>query len=450
MKRSVSSCLLVSAVVLGICATFVSPALGAKKKIRFWVENLYTWREIAAKFEKENPNVDVEVVSGDLDKLYAMITAGMMPDVWGPWNTPGITADVNRNWALDLTPYIARDGKQMNIGDFFPGLMRQFKVKGRQYSLPIFYYVDWFVYDTQKYAQAGLAMPPIDPKDRSWTWERMVANAQKTTKYNTRGQVDQPGLEFSRTFDNCNWTKLWGASLYDAEGLRTSIPQRIYFTTSEMVTALTKAWELIYKYKVSSPAQIGFASKKCAASIECGWNVSRNVMKLKNYKWALAPLPYGVTNAGTTYPDGWRISRICKDKELVWKFVKFLSSPESMKIIVRDDKSDFKGSGVARKSVFNQTMAQDIGNIAGMRASDVMQIYEGADDVGIVQDRETICLHVDITRTYLDSILNDLWSNKMSPREASVRLQNQADKAMPVLFQRWLRNVKFTGADKVK
>ena len=443
-SRFVTVSVLVSVALSLACAT---PATAAKRKLRVWLPAEYTWRQMATKFEKENPGVSVDVVYGDMDKLYTMITAGLMPDVWGPWETPGITADVNRNWALDLTPYIARDGKAMNMGDFFPGMMRQFKVRGKQYSLPIFYYVDWFFYDAQKYSQAGLPPPPTDPKDKSWSWERMVANAQKVAKYNTQGQLSQAGVEFGRGFGN--WLRLWGVHLYDQEALKTSIPQAIDVSSPAVVEALTKAWELIYRHKVTKPAISYFAGKQAASSMEAGWKIFE-IIPLKNFKWALAPLPYGSTNSGTLWPDGLRISRICKDKELAWKFVKFLCAPENMRMIISDPKSSRRGSGVARKSVFSETMAQDIGRASGMNPADVIQIFEGADDVGVVKEQETICLDEDLTGRYLQPILLDLWANKMSPKEAATRLQNQANKALPVLFQRWIRNMKFTGADKVK
>lgn len=450
MKRLTRVGLLSMAAVIA-SASFVSPGLAAKKKLRFWVPyGSYSWQQMEAKFEKANPNVDVQVLTGgDIDKFYAMVTAGLMPDVWGPWGTPGITADVNRDWAADLTPYITRDGKSMDIDDFFPGLMRNFKIKGKQYALPIFYYVDWFFYDTQRYAQAGLAPPPLDPKDRSWTWDVMVANAMKTTTYTSQGAVQKPGLEFNRDMDVANWPKLWGVDMYDAEAMRTSIPQHVAINTPGMTNALTKVWDLIYRHKVTKPVESRFLGKQVAAAIESGWNILF-VMPLKGFKWALAPLPYAKTNTGITYPDGWRISRLCADKELAWKFVKFLCEPDSMRLIVRDDKSTYKGTGVARKSVFGETMATDIAKASGMRAADILRIYEGADDVGVVDEGELICLHSDMNRVYLMPILNDLWANKVSPVDAAAKMQTAADKALPTLFKRWIRDVEFAGANKAK
>lgn len=441
---------LVTITAVSCIGLLASSAVFAKKTLKFWVPSGYTWKQMETKFEKENKNVDIQIVSGGLDKFYTMITAGLMPDIWGPWDTPGITADVNRNWALDLGPFIKRDGKAMKIDDFFPGLMRQFRVRGRQYSLPIFSYADWYFYNTDLYAQAGLQPPPLNAKDKSWNWDKMILNAQKTTKIGANGRFTQAGLEFSRDF-SCtpNWVHLWGVPLYSKEALQTSIPQNVNLDGPEMQNALTKMWELIHKYRVVSPGSMGFSGGKVAGSIEHGWNV-KYIMLVKKLKWAIAPLPWAVTNSGTLWPDGWRISRICKDKELAWKFVKFLCAPENMRLIISDPKGQYPGTAVARKSVFEETLGRDISRVTGMKPGDVFRVQEQMDDVGIVKESETICLHTDLSTQYIEPILTQVWSNKLSPRQGTAKLQEAVNKAMPVLFKRWMRNVKYTGVDITK
>lgn len=443
--------LLSVALVMTVGTTLLvgSSSLAAKKKLRWWAPGDATWKQMHDKFEKENPNVDVELINGDIDKFYTMITAGMMPDVWGPWSTPGIHADVNRNWAVDLGPYTKRDGKAMNIDDFFPGLMREFKVAGKQYSLPTFSYADYYFYNKDLYAQAGLVPPPVDSKDKSWNWDKMVLNAQKMTKIDqTTGKFLQSGVDFTHggLFDWPNYFHMWGAKPYSKNTLATSIPQEVDFNTPEMVQCLTKMWELMYKQRVTNPGGGNFNGGKCGATIEYGYGI-QDKMKVKKLNWAIAPLPWAVTNSGTLWPDGWRISRVAKDKELAWKFIKFLCAPENMKIIIGDPKSAHPGTPVARMSVFKETLGRDVGRATGMAPEDVFKVHEEADDVAVVKYQETVCLHADIVK-YIDPVIAQLWTNKVGPKECAVNLQNAADKALPVLFKRWLRNVKFTGADK--
>ena len=427
-----------------LAGTVMGPPVLAKKKITWWAPSDNSWRQVREKFMAANPTMDVQMIHGDVDKFYTMITAGLMPDIWGPWSTAGIHADVNRNWAIDLTPYLKRDGKSMNIDDFFPGVMRQFKIAGKQFSLPIFSYADYYFYNPQLYAQAGLNPPPIEAS-KEWNWDRMVANSQKLTVLDAAtGKPKQFGLQFSTgLFDFPNYFHLWGAEPYSVDTLRSSIPQDMHWTTPEMVTCLTKMWELKFRYNVVGGS---FTGGKLGSTIEHGYNIQSN-MQAKKLKWAIAPLPWAVTNSGTLWPDGWRISRVCKDKELAWKFIKFICSPDIMRMVVSDPKSAHPGSPVVRKSIFKETLGRDVGNATGMAPQDVFRVHEQADDVGIVKYQETVCLHVDIQK-FLNPELDKLWANKVDGRTCATNLQKVTDRMLPGLFARWLRNVKFTGADK--
>lgn len=441
MPRKGLLCAVSCVLIVGVAVQ--APAM-AKKKITWWVPLDSSMKAVHDKFEKENPGVDIQMVTGDMDKFYTMITAGLMPDIWGPWGTPGIHADVNRNWATDLTPYIKRDGKAMGIDDFFPGVMRQFKIAGKQFSLPVFSSADYYAYNTQLLAQAGLNPPPLDASDKDWDWDRMLMYAQKTTIKDNSGKNKQFGLNFSTGLaDFPNYFHMWGAEPYSEDTLRTSVPQAMHWTTPEMVKGITKVWELRWRYNVAGG---DFLTSKTAATIEHGYNIS-NWVKAKKLKWAIAPLPWAVTNAGTLWPDGWRISRVCKEKELAWKFVKFICSPDMMRLIVTDAKGAHIGRPVTRKSIFKETFGREIQSVTAMDAADVYKVHEQADEVGIVKYQETVCLHLDLEK-YINPELEKIWTNKVAPKEGATNIQRVVDKTLPILFARWVRNVKFTGADR--
>jgi ABC-type glycerol-3-phosphate transport system substrate-binding protein len=162
-------------------------------------------------------------------------------------------------------------------------------------------------------------------------------------------------------------------------------------------------------------------------------------------KWAIAPLPWAVTNSGTLWPDGLREARVSKNKDAAWEYVKFLCSPEVMRMMASDPKSQRRGSAVARQSVFTDTLGQEVGKITGMKAQDVFKVHAQADEVGIVKEHETICLHTDLSRQYIEPVLADFWANKIGPNQINKALDDRARKGMALLFQRWMRNVKYTG-----
>lgn len=114
-------------------------------------------------------------------------------------------------------------------------------------------------------------------------------------------------------------------------------------------------------------------------------------------------------------------------------------------MLVTDPKSGRRGSAVARKSVFAETLGSEVAEVTGMKPADVFKVHEQADDVGIAKEKETICLHTDLSKQYIEPILNDFWANKISPSQIGQTLDARAKKGMALLFQRWMRNVKYTG-----
>lgn len=436
--------LIIAAAAIGCIVANVAPALAAKKKITWWAPSEYSWLQMKKLFEKQNPNITVQIINGDLDKFYTMITAGLMPDVWGSVSTPGISADVNRNWALDLTPYIKRDGAAMKINEMFPGVMSQFKVEGRQYGIPMYCYADYYFYNTQLYARAGLQPPTLNTKDRSWNWDQMVVNAQKTTLKGPNGKVTQYGLYFpTGIFDFPNYYHMWGAEPYSKETLKTSVPQAVHYNTPEMVNALTKVWELKWKYNVAGG---DFKNGKTAASIDYGYNIP-SIMLTKKLPWAIAPLPWAKTNIGTFWPGGWRISKVSKNKEAAWTFLKFLLSSDAMRVMFNDDKCSKLGCVPIRKPLFHDTFGKEISRVTGMNTNDVLELFDQADNVGIVKYQETVCLHADLAK-HIQPELDKIWNNKVDPKAGAANIQKAVDRALPTLFARWMRNIKFTGADK--
>ena len=338
----------------------------------------------------------------------------------------------------------------MNIDDFFPGVMRNFRVRGKQYSgCPYFNYTDFYWYNTKFFANAGLQSPPLDAKDKSWTWDKMLLYAQKTTTLDSKGKIKQAGLEFGRypLGVTPTWFPMWNVVLYSDEAMKSAIPQKVYLNTPEMKNALTHMWDLIYKHHVVDPTPKYFSEGNTAASIEPGWAI-KGILPIpaKRLQWKIAPLPWAETNSGILWPDGWRISSQCKDKEAAWTLMKFLLSPDSMRFIVTDSKGHYMGSPAPRKSIFYETLGRDIGKATGMDPDDVYKVNFQADDVGRVKEGEFIALHADLFR-FLDPIMTNLWANKVSPAQAAVQLQETADRMLPSLFKRWLRNLKYTGKE---
>lgn len=448
-SRSIALGLATAVLVAGLGGVLGAPALAKKVNIKWWSPGPAPFKELVKEYQKAHPGVTITTVTGTMDKFYTMVTAGLMPDMWGPYDTPGIKADVNRDWATDLTPYIKRDGAAMDINDFFPGLMREFRVNGKQYALPFICWEDFFFYNTDMYAQAGLNPPPVDSSDKSWNWDRMVLNAKKISKADANGKLIIAGVEFERNLSaSPAFLRMWNALPYTDAALRSSVPQQIDWTSPEMVNAFTKVHDLIYKHRVAPAVGTGLENGKLGQQFSAGWRI-QYITQQKKVKWAMANLPWGETNAGTMWPDGWRMSKVSKNKEQVWDFIKFLCSKHALTTLVTAPSSAVAAVPMARKSVFAETLGASIAKMTGMRQADVVQVAAQADAVNGVKYQETICIHMDLALQYLEPIANNLWANKVSPVRATAELQDVTNKRLPALFQRWVRNVKFTGKEPV-
>jgi hypothetical protein len=137
---------------------------------------------------------------------------------------------------------------------------------------------------------------------------------------------------------------------------------------------------------------------------------------------------------------------MCKNKELAWKFVKFLCRKDIMTYLVSDPKSQRFGTPAARKSVFAETLGKDIGKATGMKASDVLAVHAGMDEVGVLKRQESICVHMDLL-PFWNPIKQKLWDNKISPQQCAQQLQDMSNRQLPILFKRWVRNIRFTGKE---
>ena len=97
-------------------------------------------------------------------KGYDLVT---MDNVWSGQFAEG-------GYSVDLTDWIKRDAKEINVDDIYPVLMSSLgNYKGKQVAFPFAGYANVLAYRTDLYEAAGLKAPE--------TMEDMVANAYKLT-----------------------------------------------------------------------------------------------------------------------------------------------------------------------------------------------------------------------------------------------------------------------------
>ena len=136
-------------------------------------------QQIADEFEKENPNIKIDIQVNGWDDywtgLEAAGTGGSLPDTF--WmHSNNIYYYGSNDQLLDLTDYIEKSDK-VDLENYPEGLNEIYNIDGKQYAIPKDYDTIALWYNKTLFDEAGLAYP-----DDTWTWDTMKEAARKLTK----------------------------------------------------------------------------------------------------------------------------------------------------------------------------------------------------------------------------------------------------------------------------
>ena len=178
------------------------PALSHHVNITFWHamhggSQKPTIEQLAQQFNSSQSNVTVTLVDQVdygtlLSKNLAALAAGQPPDATQCYT--GWADQFNRKKALaDITPFInAKDGlSQADLKDFFPGLLKDGQLNGKQYTIPFNKSTPVLYYNAEMFSEAGISAPPK-------TWDEFKADAQKLASYS-------PSSSQTKSSDGKHW-----------------------------------------------------------------------------------------------------------------------------------------------------------------------------------------------------------------------------------------------------
>lgn len=288
-------------------------------------------KEMIAKFEEENPNIKVELISPPLQSADEKITQMLMAkeDI----DVLEVREQTVKNWAAnqfieDLSSFTSKWEDWNSLTETIKHGATA--VDDKPYYIPygvyektLFYRKDWF-------EEAGIEVPE--------TWEELVDAAIKLTdpSKNRYGYSFRGGAGSSDYIEFMTWSFL-GEKIAKKDAYFTT-DGKVMFDTPEAMQVLDTFVE-VYK-KASPPDSIswsypemvqGFTSGMTAMLIQDPEVIVTAEENMKEGTWDTAPLPKGTPSgvaqqsAGTA---GWGIGAFSKHKEEAWKLVSFLSSPE--------------------------------------------------------------------------------------------------------------------------
>lgn len=295
--------------------------------------NPWCERRIAA-FNKANPSIHAQLLVvpyAQYDTKFAsMWAAGSAPDVFSQWGVAGFRDYLLKGTLLDETPYISADAAALHLSDIAPYVRNLYRVNGRTYGIPQYNLGTFILYNTDLFKKAGVPEPPASWDDKSWTWDKMVADATKLTHDYGNPTKAQYGLLDQNALDAVPWQ--WDTNIFDPQSAVTGIVKSSHLTAPGSVAAYQAFADLIYKDKVMpGPAlQQGFSTlpdplMSGRVAMEIGaWAAA--LWTSKTLKWSIAPMPWVKKNTNTLYSDPWFISAHSQHPQQAWALIKYILS----------------------------------------------------------------------------------------------------------------------------
>ncbi len=270
-------------------------------------------------FEQQN-NVKVEIIhipQNYFQKLHLLFASNQAPDVLFINNyylpvyaKAGVLADIEPFFKEEIANRI-----------FFENSLSALSFSNIQYAIPRDVSNLVVYYNKDIFDKNGVKYP-----DKNWTYNDFSKTAKKLTNKEHWGV----GFEENPLF----WQSiLWssGGGIFDKDG-------NFILNKAESKSALDKYIALRTTEK-SAPTRTQSANRtmaqmfldgKIAMQISGRWLVPKYRQETA-FKWDIAPMPRG--NKGSisaSDSSGWAISAACSDKELAAKFIKHLSSKNSI------------------------------------------------------------------------------------------------------------------------
>jgi ABC-type glycerol-3-phosphate transport system substrate-binding protein len=242
-------------------------------------------------FEQAQAGTKVQVIavydSGvkEMEQLTTLVVSGTPPDLI-KWT--GLSSSMAQNgFTTPLDSYVARD--KFNLSQYPQKLLKgNAYYQGKLQALPFAYGGNGpaMVYNRTLFQNAGLAEPPAKWGDASWTWDAMVAAAQKLNKVSgtTFSQVGLGGLGYYMDLP-----QLWQSSWISSD-LKT-----ITCDSPPMIDCYTHYGDLSAKYQVSpkstdkTPPK-GFLGGNVGIATIGGWEFT-SYSKASSLDFGFAPFP---------------------------------------------------------------------------------------------------------------------------------------------------------------
>ncbi len=275
-----------------------------------------TWKKLydasINDFEKENSNVDVEVIPAGWDeantKLVSLIQANDAPDVIIT-GSRSLRQFAEMGAIEKLDTYMTDNFKEGRVEN----VLKTANINGSQYGIPLAFSSRALYYRTD--------LIETVPK----TWEELIATAEAVTKENPEV------YGFAIPTDITSGTDELFNFIYQNGGSATDKDGNIKLATTENIKTLEFLKEFNDKKIIPDPVATSrsdqakmFQNGTLAMFISGPWDKSTLDSSADTAPYAVALLPAGTKMAETLVTDSLSISALSKNKELAWKLIEYM------------------------------------------------------------------------------------------------------------------------------
>jgi multiple sugar transport system substrate-binding protein len=323
------------------CSKSEAGAGGKVTNIRYftWVaEQEPANRMTIAEFEKENPNIKVDLQTLPWNqywqKMQTEIAGGSGSDVFmnQTWYFKTLQAS---NAAEPLDDLIRRDN--VSLDGHNKKVIEIYTENGKLYAMP----QDWdsicIVYNKDLFDKYGVPYPdetlewnPVDGGSFIQLAKRMTRDARGNDATSSNFDPDNIvsyGFMIINSNNQCYWNFM-----------RMNGGDVINFADPKSVAAIQFLQDTMYKYHVAPPLSsvqtaTGFESGIVAMHTNGNWAL-RGLQDQCNFNWDVAVLPKGPSGRSTIVNGiGQSVYSQGKNKEAAWQLVKWFGSEKSQKIL---------------------------------------------------------------------------------------------------------------------
>lgn len=320
------------------------PVLPAQSLILTMWDNkphMDTVAHILAELPKVQPNLKVTIQAfpdAERETKYKLLaTSGNPPDL-----SIGCCGDVptfaELGLVLNLDDLVKRDNFDKTAffaGSLWEGLYdpkTKYIGQGSLLALPVNFVFDLCYYNKAMFQKANVDEPKYD-----WTWDDLVAIAQKLTFDNNGKTPTQAGFDK----DNIVQFGLGGAQWNEfdlviaAGGDYVTAENKVVIDSPETIKGIAFVQDLIQKYHVlptpSANKNIpAFPTGKVVAISKDGsWNFTIWTDAIKDFEWDVVPVPIGPIGKRVGYGGSnqfWSWNGV-KQKDAAWDVMKWLVDP---------------------------------------------------------------------------------------------------------------------------